>query len=314
VQSQRMHALGLGLVLLLLIPRTGAAATPPSEALFRGTAIVVETAGPSLMERASLACRRWEKAGEGSVFFTAWAFPSSERIDSCSRRHPDGSSGGPLAVSSRNGRIRVSGERGRGLNIADAPADRADEKSWGVMLLLYTIENGHGRVSDMQLLAPDREYDLAGERLAWLGAADEAQALELIRALRAQNTGSDLCRDLVFAVYLLHGQAAVSELIDLARRDPGSEVRKQAIFWLGQKASQEAVKALGEVIEAPESMEIKKHAVFALSQLPGERGTSMLLKIARENPQPRLRKEAIFWLGESGDPRALEFFEEILLK
>ena len=40
----------------------------------------------------------------------------------------------------------------------------------------------------------------------------------------------------------------------------------------------------------------------------------MLLDIARQHPQPRVRKEAIFWLGQSGDARALDFFEEILLK
>jgi hypothetical protein len=314
VKKQGIHALGLGL-LLLLLARPGTAAAPPSAALFQGTAIVVETAGLSVMERASLACRRWEKAGDGNIFFAAWAFPSSERIDSCSRRFHDGSAGGPLAVSGRNGRIQVSGERGRDVNVADAPGDRGGERSWGVMLLLYRVEEGHGWISDMQLLAPDRKYDLAGERLAWLGVADESQGLEFIRALRGQISDPGLCRDLVLAVYLLDGREAVSELIALARRDPASGVRKQAIFWLGQKASREAVKALGEVVDAPaESLELKKQAVFALSQLSGDRGTPLLLRIARENPHPRLRKEAIFWLGESGDPRALEFFEEILLK
>ena len=40
----------------------------------------------------------------------------------------------------------------------------------------------------------------------------------------------------------------------------------------------------------------------------------VLLGIARQHPQPRVRKEAIFWLGQSGDPKALDLFEEILLK
>ncbi len=68
------------------------------------------------------------------------------------------------------------------------------------------------------------------------------------------------------------------------------------------------------MIASPESLEIKKQAVFALSQLPEETGTPLLLKIARRNPQPQVRKEAIFWLGQSGDPRALDLFDEILLK
>jgi hypothetical protein len=313
VERHRNHIAGIGLLFFLLLPRPGAAEAAPTAALFNGTAIVEETGGSSLPERASLACRRWEKAGEGGVFFVAWAFPASGRIDSCARRHDD-SAGGPLTVTSRDGRIRVSPDRGRGLNIADGDEAPGAVDAWGVSLLLYKVVNGHAELSDVQLLAPDRKYALAGERLAWLGTADEARALEFIRALMGPGSGPDLRQDLVFTVYLLKGQAAVSELIALARRDPSPEVRKQAIFWLGQKASAAAVAALDEVIASPEALEIKKAAVFALSQLPEEKGTPMLLKIARQNPHARLRKEAIFWLGESGDPRALQFFEEILLK
>jgi hypothetical protein len=311
VERQLNYSVGIGLLLLLLLPRPGKAVAPPTEALFQGKAVVVETGASSLKERAALACRKWEKGGP--VFFAAWAFPASGRMESCSHGH-DGSAGAPLAIQSRDGRIRVSPERGRGLNIADGPGASASEEAWGVALLLYEVKNGHARAGDIQLLAGDRKYDLGDERLVWLGAADEGQGLEFARGLLRQDADPDLRHDLVFAVYLLRGQAAVSELIDLARRDPSPEIRKQAIFWLGQKASQAAVRALGEVIASPEALEIKKAAVFALSQLPEDKGTPLLLKIARDNAQPGLRREAMFWLGESGDPRALEFFEEILLK
>jgi len=313
VERRRRNVVGAGLLWLLLLPRMGAAAAPPTAAMFRGTAIIVAAGGEPLAARASQACRQWERAGEGTVFFMAWAFPASGRIDSCSRRHDD-SAGGLLTVTSREGRIRVSPDRGRGLNIADGPEAPGAVDAWGVSLALYEVKDGRGRFMDMQLLAPDREYSLAGQRLAWLGAVDEAQALEFLHGLLGQGSDPDRRRDLLFAVYLLKGRAAVSELIALARRDASPEMRKQAIFWLGQKASLEAVKALGDVIDSPESLDIKKHAVFALSQLPEEKGTTMLLQIARGNPHPGLRKEAIFWLGESGDPRALQFFEDILLK
>jgi HEAT repeat protein len=200
------------------------------------------------------------------------------------------------------------------LNVSSAPGEEKGPVSWGVLLFLHQVKNGSCQVVDMDVLAPDRTYDLGGERLVWLGSATEGQGLELLRALSGREAASDLHKELVFALYLFNGPAAVSELIALARRDASSEIRKQAIFWLGQKASAAAVNALGDVIASPEALEIKKAAVFALSQLPEDRGTPLLLKIARDNPQPRLRKEAIFWLGESGDPRALEFFEEVLLK
>jgi hypothetical protein len=34
--------------------------------------------------------------------------------------------------------------------------------------------------------------------------------------------------------------------------------------------------------------------------------------VAQENKSREVRKQAMFWLGQSKDPRALEFFEKIL--
>ena len=34
--------------------------------------------------------------------------------------------------------------------------------------------------------------------------------------------------------------------------------------------------------------------------------------LARTHRDPEVRKQAMFWLGQSNDPRALAFFEEVL--
>ena len=59
---------------------------------------------------------------------------------------------------------------------------------------------------------------------------------------------------------------------------------------------------------------MKKNAVFALSQLPKDEGVPKLMEIARTNRNPEVRKQAMFWLGQSKDPRAVKFFEEILTR
>jgi HEAT repeat protein len=59
---------------------------------------------------------------------------------------------------------------------------------------------------------------------------------------------------------------------------------------------------------------MKKKAVFALSQLPKDEGVPKLMEVARTNRNPEVRKQAMFWLGESKDPRAVKFFEDILLR
>ena len=39
-----------------------------------------------------------------------------------------------------------------------------------------------------------------------------------------------------------------------------------------------------------------------------------LIQIARSNRDPEVRKKAFFWLGQTGDPRALALFEEVLTR
>ena len=74
-----------------------------------------------------------------------------------------------------------------------------------------------------------------------------------------------------------------------------------AALWLDSIASDKG----GE-------LEIRKQAVFALSQRPADESVPALIRIARTSPHREVRKSALFWLGQSGDPRALALFEELL--
>jgi HEAT repeat protein len=77
-------------------------------------------------------------------------------------------------------------------------------------------------------------------------------------------------------------------------------------------AGQRAVGTITEAIEKDPETEVKKRAVFALSQLPKSEGVPLLIDVAKKNSNPVVRKQAIFWLGQSRDPRAIEFFAQIL--
>jgi HEAT repeat protein len=57
---------------------------------------------------------------------------------------------------------------------------------------------------------------------------------------------------------------------------------------------------------------VRDAAVFALSQRPRDEGVPALMRLARNDRDPEIRRKAIFWLGQSDDPRALSFFEEVL--
>jgi hypothetical protein len=60
--------------------------------------------------------------------------------------------------------------------------------------------------------------------------------------------------------------------------------------------------------------ETRKHLTFALSQSPVAEAVGTLLAMARSDREPEVRGQALFWLGQSKDPRALDFIEEILLR
>jgi HEAT repeat protein len=84
------------------------------------------------------------------------------------------------------------------------------------------------------------------------------------------------------------------------------------MFWLGQAASDVvAPDNYGKGRETEDS-EVKKQAVFALSQHRSGESVSALIQVARNNRNPEVRRSALFWLGQSGDPRALDVFEQIL--
>ena len=45
-----------------------------------------------------------------------------------------------------------------------------------------------------------------------------------------------------------------------------------------------------------------------------DEGVPALLATARTDKDAKIRRSAIFWLGQSEDPRALAYFEEVLAK
>ena len=106
------------------------------------------------------------------------------------------------------------------------------------------------------------------------------------------------------------------DLLKIARNATiQSETRKQAVFWLGQAAGDAVTKDLSDLVDDTSlDVEVKKSAVFALSQLPRDDGVPALIAVVRNNHSGEVRKNALFWLGQSGDPRALALFEEILTR
>jgi hypothetical protein len=147
-----------------------------------------------------------------------------------------------------------------------------------------------------------------------LGTVGSADAAKYFMAVASSDDGK-VGREAIVPAIIADSAEVWPQLLKLAKDDrrPRS-TRTQAVFWLGQAAS-DATGALEDLTaDEKEDMDVREQAIFALSQRPKDEGVPALLKIAKGTGSPRLRKRAIFWLGQSGDPRALSYFEEVLAR
>jgi HEAT repeat protein len=160
---------------------------------------------------------------------------------------------------------------------------------------------------------PDQPSALRRQTAFWLGSARGANGLSMLTKMAKTDPSPDVRAHVTFALSVSHEPGALEEMIRMAHDDESTHVRGQALFWLAQKAGQKAVGAITGAIDNDPDTDVKKKAVFALSQLPKDEGVPKLIEVAQNNRNREVRKQAMFWLGQSHDPRALEFFEKILM-
>jgi hypothetical protein len=159
-----------------------------------------------------------------------------------------------------------------------------------------------------------RERGAQGSGVTDLGAVSATEAAAYLVRL-ARTLPSTPGSDAIFPATLADSATIWPALAAIARDSSSpSRTRKQAVFWLGQAAG-DATASLDSLAQDHRVDEdVREQAVFALSQRPHDEGVPALIRIAKANTDPDLRRKALFWLGQSGDPRAIDLFEQILTK
>jgi HEAT repeat protein len=162
--------------------------------------------------------------------------------------------------------------------------------------------------------APGQPDSIREKATFWLGSARGRRGFEVLRRIVKEDASDRVREKAVFGLSVSQEPEAVAVMVGVAKSDRSSHVRGQALFWLAHKAGAKAGAAITEAIENDPDTDVKKRAVFALQQLPPDEGVPLLIQVARTNKNPAVRKQAMFWLGQSNDPRAVQFFEEVLLR
>jgi HEAT repeat protein len=115
----------------------------------------------------------------------------------------------------------------------------------------------------------------------------------------------------IFGLSQMHSQRAKEKLFEIARTSDDRVVRREAIFWIGQDHSGGA-DFLVQLYDGEQDADTKKKIIFSLNQTGSKKGIRKLMDIAKADANVQLRKEAMFWLGQSNDPEARKFVEDIL--
>lgn len=178
--------------------------------------------------------------------------------------------------------------------------------------LLFREENNE--ITKVRIFSLDCPLDAGGLSFTWITGVPPASSADFLDGIVHSGNSNKVADGAILALSMQDEPIALDKLIQLARTDPSVHVREQALFWLAQKAGARATAAISDAIVNDPDTNVKKRAVFALSQLPKDEGVPKLIEIARTQRNPEVRKQAFFWLGQSKDPRALAFFEEILAR
>jgi hypothetical protein len=164
----------------------------------------------------------------------------------------------------------------------------------------------------VSLAGPNNDLGLREKAAFWLANQRGQEGLAAIQRFAREDADPKFREKLAFDLTLSKDPAALNELIRMAHEDASPQVRKQAQFWMANKGGKRVTDDLRTIATNDPNEQIRKSAVFALSRLPSDEAATQLIAVADSSKDPIVRRQAIFWLGQSNDPRALEYLTKLL--
>jgi hypothetical protein len=181
------------------------------------------------------------------------------------------------------------------------------------LVVLARVQSGS--ILELRPLAVDCDMDAGGMSLIWFDSVNPDASVAWLSTLVTKPSAgrSRIAENALTAISQHAGSAAPAALVQFAQSGT-TQVRGRALFWLAQRAADQALPAIDAALAKDPETEVKRQAVFALSRFPNGEGIPKLMDVARTNANPEVRRQAMFWLGQSKDPRVVDFFAQILLR
>jgi HEAT repeat protein len=183
-----------------------------------------------------------------------------------------------------------------------------------VLHALSEMKNQRAQSRLLEVARTDTNAEMRRTAIRVLGERGEAAIDDLLRLYDAEQS-VEVRRTILQSLGEIKSPRVEDKLFQVASADENLELRRQAIRALGERAGQRSLKFLSDMAEKTDgNAEVQVQAVRAISERPKDESVPILIRIARTHPNPVVRRQAIRALGESGDPRAVEFFREVLAK
>jgi hypothetical protein len=162
----------------------------------------------------------------------------------------------------------------------------------------------------------DCDVDAAGMPLVWLDGVNAEESVKWLASIvgpASATTPRDRMANVALAALAQHATpAAAAPLVDLARNGTTTQVRTRALSLLAMRPANESLSTIDAAIDQDADRQVRRQAVTALSRLPDGAGVPRLMELARTHKDQEIRRQAMQALGQSRDPRATEFFSQIL--
>ena len=247
---------------------------------------------------------------------------------------------GPVSSNEFRARAKV-------LEVARNQSENAELRATAIRVL-GNREDGAALDDLVRIYETDTNREIKEQIINTLADIEDPRAYaKLVEVARNPAGDSDLRRHAVRRLGDREGEASVDELFRIfeAERDP--EVRAEVLRALGHHDSPRARARIGEIARArggdrdlrrtavrilvedeehepagvellvslydsETDAELKGDILRALADTKSKAALRKLLDVARRDPDVELRKQAVLLLGESDDPEAAKFLEELL--
>jgi len=179
---------------------------------------------------------------------------------------------------------------------------------------LAETKNPRGQARLNEIARTDPNPELRKTAIRVMSDRGEAAVDDLLKLYDSEQA-PEVKRTVLQTLSDIKSPRVEDKLLAVASSNEAMDVRRQAIRLLGERVSKRSFEFLSQTAQSTDgNAEVQVQAVRAISERKAEEAVPLLIKIARTHPNQLVRKQAIRALGESGDPRAVDFFREVLSK